>query len=129
MGLFYIARRRQIISPTSVFLTIFLNQCPCLRIYEIRWNTTLILAARATPDANLVRLLIESGANVNAKNGDHETALMYAASKGQVEVVELLIKNGADVNATNANGQTAMVMAAAKAHTAVVRMLKDTGAR
>jgi len=40
----------------------------------------------------VVELLLENGADVNAKNKDGMTALMYAAEKGYKEVVELLIR-------------------------------------
>ena len=49
--------------------------------------------------AEIAKLLIESGANVNATNNFNATALHGAASSGNKIVAELLIANGADVNA------------------------------
>lgn len=46
----------------------------------------------------LIRLLIENGANVNIKDEDRKTPLMVAAFYNNPEVVRLLIDNGADVN-------------------------------
>ena len=43
----------------------------------------------------VVRLLLEHGANVDAKDNDRETALQVAARHGHDEVVELLRKHGA----------------------------------
>jgi ankyrin repeat protein len=43
----------------------------------------------------VVRLLLEHGADVEAKDNDGETALQVAAYKGHDEVVELLREHGA----------------------------------
>ena len=50
-----------------------------------------------------VKILIDSGANINKKIYyshimAYETALSLAADKGHQEVVELLIKSGANIN-------------------------------
>ena len=42
-----------------------------------------------------VELLIEKGADVNAKNNDGKTALMIALEKGKYETAELLKRYGA----------------------------------
>ena len=47
------------------------------------------------------RLLIENGADVNAKNKSDSTSLMYALEGGHTNTARLLIENGADVNAKN----------------------------
>ena len=54
----------------------------------------------------VVRLLIESGVDVNIKNGDGATPLHSAAFLGRVDVAELLLKNGADIKARNNDGAT-----------------------
>jgi uncharacterized protein len=45
-------------------------------------------------DVEIVKLLIEKGADVNAKNVDGVTALMFAAGEGRLEAVKLLIEKG-----------------------------------
>ena len=50
-------------------------------------------------DTEEVKLLIEKGADVDAKDWKGRTALMGAALKGHTETVKLLIEKGADVNA------------------------------
>jgi len=65
-----------------------------------------------------VKLLIASGANVNARDNEGETALMLAASgtgAGNVDCVRLLLSKGAEVNATDKDGETALMLASAGA--------------
>ncbi len=54
-----------------------------------------------------VQLLIQNGAQVDAKNENGMTLLMMAALNGQVEIVRVLLEEGANVNLKNKDGQTA----------------------
>ncbi len=45
--------------------------------------------------AESVQVLLDSGTDVNAKNNDGTTALMFAEEEGHTEIVELLKKAGA----------------------------------
>jgi len=54
----------------------------------------------------IAELLIEKGADVNAKKEDGQTPLYSAALYSHKEIVELLIANGAEVNAKNKYGET-----------------------
>ncbi|GAA5828034.1 hypothetical protein JCM3770_002113, partial [Rhodotorula araucariae] len=56
------------------------------------------------------------------------TALMAAATTGNLEIVKLLIGAGADVTAANEKGATALHYAASKGHVSVGRMLISKGA-
>ena len=76
----------------------------------------------------VVKLLIENGADVNAKNEDGKTALMRASREGHLEVVKYLIENGADVNAKSNNGWTALMRASYNGHLEVVKYLIENGA-
>lgn len=58
--------------------------------------------------------LIKSGADVNAKNENGRTALMYAAWNNVTDVAKVLIDAGADVNAKGNAGETALMHAAAR---------------
>ncbi|MAX82262.1 MAG: hypothetical protein CL843_19050 [Crocinitomicaceae bacterium] len=70
----------------------------------------LVLAAYYD-HTELVKLLLENNAAVDAKDKSGNTALMGACFKGFREVVELLLNNGADVNVQNYNGATALTFA------------------
>jgi ankyrin repeat protein len=59
--------------------------------------------------ADIVKLLIDKGADVNARRADdRETALMWAAQIADLDLVRLLLKNGADVHAKDCHGKTAL---------------------
>jgi len=81
-----------------------------------------------------VRLLLEKGANVNAKIGANGgTTLHVAAIQGHEEIVSLLLKSGANVNAEitglfEDKSHTALDMARANRHEAIVRVLLENKA-
>jgi ankyrin repeat protein len=60
-------------------------------------ETALHLATRAyIPRPSFISLLLDRGADVNAKNGDGKTALHLAAMRGRETVFRILLKHGAD---------------------------------
>jgi ankyrin repeat protein len=71
----------------------------------------------------VVRLLIERGANISATGEWRNTALHYAAIMGYEEVVALLLDNGAHANSRNQHGITPLVLACHNGHLGVVRLL------
>ena len=54
----------------------------------------------------IVELLVDAGADVNAKSEKGTTPLHYATVFGHREVAELLIAKGSDVNAKSQDGYT-----------------------
>jgi len=56
----------------------------------------------------MVKLLIENGADVNAINGQDDTPLILSVAQSDLEFVKLLLENGAKVNAHGSDGNTAL---------------------
>jgi uncharacterized protein len=73
-------------------------------------------------------LLLEKGADVNARDEAGRTALIAASYDGKSKVVELLIEKGADVEAKSSDGSTALISAAGRGQTEVVKLLLKKGA-
>ena len=82
---------------------------------EGRW-TALHLAARHGHEA-IARLLLDCGADIEAKNGHGGTALQLAAKNGHEATARLLLDCGADVEAKGAYFQTALHLARSEEHT------------
>ncbi|KAI0173429.1 ankyrin repeat-containing domain protein [Hypoxylon sp. FL1284] len=65
---------------------------------------------------------------INAQNGaDKKTALMYAASVGNLDLVKTLVDVGADVGLQDYYGYNAMRRAAMINHVDIVRVMADNG--
>src|SRR2546425_3425944 len=78
-------------------------------------------------DTKMMRLLIDGGANVNAKNASDSTALMYAATN--LAKTRLLLDAGADVKAKGKRGATPMNVAVTTfGSTPVLKLLVAKGA-
>ncbi|MBI4654475.1 MAG: ankyrin repeat domain-containing protein [Nitrospirae bacterium] len=75
-----------------------------------------------------VRTSIDKGADINAKDNDGFTALMFASYSGHTDIVEVLLAKGADVNAESNDGLTALMSASSKGHTDIVEVLLAKGA-
>jgi ankyrin repeat protein len=79
-------------------------------------------------DSELVRVLLEAGADVNAAPAGYSgrTALQAAAGQGHSELVRVLLEAGADVNASE-DGHTALQAAAERGDSELVRVLLEAG--
>jgi ankyrin repeat protein len=90
-------------------------------------GSTVLMYAATYADADCMKLLLEEGADPNAKSKSDVTALMLAI--GHADKVRLLLSKGAEVNAKSKQGHTALTIAAARAGSAeVVKALLDHGA-
>jgi ankyrin repeat protein len=85
-----------------------------------------LLRAASDNHLEVVKLLLNRGAEVNARNIHCGTPLQQAIC--DIEVVKLLLEHGADVNAKGGYNGTALQRAASGGHLQVVRLLLDHGA-
>jgi hypothetical protein len=72
---------------------------------------------------DIVRLLLDHGADVNARALNDFTALHYAVVRNQTTIVELLLGRGADVHAVDGNGYTPLSYAVAQGFQGVFELL------
>ena len=80
---------------------------------------------------------MDQGADINAKNGRDQTALMHAcvndprwfgSNRDHFEIAKLLLENGADANAVEMSGRTALTRAAESCNEQIVKLLLEQGA-
>jgi ankyrin repeat protein len=93
-------------------------------------NMTPLMMAAYDGFTEIAKLLIEKGAEVNAKGGvDMDmTPLIYAASQDRFDMVKLLIENGATVNIKTKYGWTPLFFAASRGKVDIAKLLIDKGA-
>jgi len=92
-------------------------------------GTTALLSAIRKGKDELVNILINAGANVNARPQPFGgwTALQAAAKRGNIELVQFLLEAGAELNAPahTDRGRTALQAAATEGHIEIVRLLLE----
>jgi len=78
----------------------------------------------------MLRLMVEKGADIDALDRSGSTTLMWAAfnEQGKTEIVSALLELGVDPNIKNKVGETALTWAIRRGPTAVVELLKKNGA-
>jgi Ankyrin repeat len=89
-------------------------------------KVTPLMLARELP---VVRLLLDSGAAVDARSADDATGLHKAAERGlSAAVICCLLKAGADATAVNNHGHEPAAVAAKHGHTAAAALLQHAAA-
>jgi ankyrin repeat protein len=79
-------------------------------------------------DAESAAILLDNGAQVDAKNGNGTTALMLAVQEGKTDVVQLLLARKASVAAKDKQGWTPLHFAAQENRLEIARELVRAGA-
>ena len=68
-------------------------------------------------------LITEQNSDIEAKDYNQDTALIWAALKNRIEVVKVLLDNNADIKTKNKVGGHAAFYAATHGHFEVLRLL------
>lgn len=87
---------------------------------------TALMYASTGPFVPTVMALLNAGADPNMTDGEENwTAVMMAASEGQLEVLKALVANGADINMVDVDKESSLDFAHSKGHTAVADYIKS----
>ncbi len=90
-------------------------------------TSPLILACRQG-ELSIVRELIASGADLDQKDGDANTALWAACYGDHLDIMSILLDSGANVDHQNDDGVSVLIYAASAGKTEAVALLVDRGA-
>jgi ankyrin repeat protein len=91
-------------------------------------DSTVLMHAAMLGESEIVKLLLDAGADPNAKNKRSGTALLWAIT--DVGTVRLLLDHGADPNVSSIEGRSALYLAASQPGGGdVVKLLLDKGAK
>src|SRR5207237_7361410 len=115
-------------------------------IFTMQWfieaGATPFVRAAQSSDTVLMKLLLQYGADPQARTDHNDNALTTAAGIGWVEgvtyersakenfeAIKLLLDLGLDPNSANNDGRTPLMVAAMKGRSDVVQLLVDRGAK
>ncbi len=109
-------------------LTELLNHGAAVDKTDGRPSNTGLHKAAYNGKLKAVKVLLEAGANIEAKNGHGTTALMNAVAQGHYRIVDKLLRSDADVHARDQGGVTAIHKAAWKGRNKIIERLIEAGA-
>ena len=92
------------------------------RLHRFKGITALMLACRHG-HADVVTLLIDFGAHIEAWDSDGDSAMTAAIRNGDVDIVRLLIGHANCVNSLHRCNVSPLMMASSAGHSGIVRLL------
>ena len=96
--------------------------------FQLGSNISPLILACAYSSVDIVRVLLDHGADLNLANNLEETPLLHAACSGKLEIVRFLVANRAEVDKTDVYGRSPLYFAAQKGYKKIVKILLDAGA-
>ena len=89
---------------------------------------TLLMICSKKGYFDIAKLLVENGANINARSKTGITALMFACAEKQVRIAKYLIDSGADVNLRDRPLFSALLYASLTKEHEIIKALIEAGA-
>lgn len=135
-GLHYSALNAAAVNGSEASFRILLELCFTGRSNDCQVIGSSLVAAPASGNVEIVRLLLESGADVNFQGNDSVrlnsilagSPIAAASFQGHKDVVQLLIAEGADVNAKGGRYGNPLQTASRAGFDSLVKLLLDHGA-
>jgi uncharacterized protein len=96
---------------------------------RVFWNgTNSLMSAAAGSHPQMIKFLLNQGADVNNVNTKGKTALFFAAGAGTREAVHILLAHGAFINHQDEKGNTPLLYSVEKVNSETVKELLERGA-
>lgn len=114
-------------NPSNVkeFTEFFLQKGVNVNQVDDKGNTPLLIHAHRACDREVMKLLLQAGADINARNQEGNSALIYALKHGYLELARYLIKKGADYNIINEKGETPASIAQEEGYDVVLELMTN----
>ena len=90
-----------------------------------KYGVPAVYGAAFYGHAGAVSALVRLGADLDARDGNGWTALIWAAANGQVECARALLAGGADRTLRRSDGKTALEMAEAYGPAELAALLRE----
>lgn len=115
---------------TCDMLQYLLEQFPEFDVNQrnLSWCTPLHIAVKRE-NYELVKFLLQKGADIQATTVEKQTALHFAAHSGSVEITKLLLGKGAKVDVYDDEDQSPLSLAVLTNNKEVLQILIMKGAR
>ncbi len=89
---------------------------------------TAIMAAAQLGYVDSIKMLLDSGANLNATDSDNWNALLFAVQNGHLETAEFLLYRGINYNIETSDNLTAMSLATLNNDPEMIKILEKVNA-
>ena len=99
-----------------------------VNVSGLDYDGTPLFGASRNGHAEVVRVLLENGADGKARDNKNRTPLHWASKRGRVEVVQVLLEHGAHAKAQDDSRRTPLHRASQRGHVEVAHVLLDHGA-
>ncbi len=94
---------------------------------ESKYGATPLI--RSVWCSRAVKKFLESGANVNQRNINKRTALLFAAETNNLESIKLLLDANADISVKDVEGMTALLYAIKSGNIEITKYIYDKGGK
>ena len=90
---------------------------------KLESGSSVLMMAAAKGNNEIVKMLIDSGADIHSLDSKQDTVLMVASINGHNDIVATLLQSGVNINAKNDKGETALIWSTLAGHTDIVKTL------
>jgi ankyrin repeat protein len=104
------------------------GKCPIISETGTKGWSPLHYAARWNADTYIIKLLLQSGAEVDMAEENEATPLHFAADQGRLEAIRVLVAAGANIDAKDKWGRTALMRTIKGRHASAGQLLVELGA-